>query len=103
VTLVPLAWLVAVTFTASYHKIFDPNPRIGFLAHAHQLAAAGGNARLIFNDRLDAAAAGVLVVMVAIILIESGVEWLRVISGSKAAEVKEAPWVKTQLAMEEQV
>ncbi len=54
----PLAWLVAVTFTASWHKIFDPNPRIGFLAHAQQLANAAVQApepaRLIFNDRLDA-------------------------------------------------
>ena len=31
VTLGPLLWLVAVTFTASWHKVFDPNPRIGFL------------------------------------------------------------------------
>ena len=29
-----LAWLVVVVFTASYHKMFDPNPRIGFLSHA---------------------------------------------------------------------
>jgi carbon starvation protein len=102
VTMIPLGWLVAVTFTASYHKIFDPNPRIGFLAHAHQLAATGGNARLIFNDRLDAAVTGVLIVMVAMILIESSVEWLCVISGNKTAEVKEVPFVRTQLALEEQ-
>ena len=102
VTMIPLVWLVAVTFTASYHKILDPNPRIGFLAHAHQLSAAGANARLIFNDRLDAAVTGVLVVMVAMILIESGLEWARVISGSKTAEVKEVPFVRTQLALEEQ-
>jgi carbon starvation protein len=90
-----------VTFTASWHKVLDPNPRIGFLAHARQLAAAGGNPRLIFNDRLDAAVTGVLVVMVAMILIESGLECMRVIAGSKSATTKEVPFVTTRLAIEE--
>jgi len=102
VTLIPLCWLVAVTFTASWHKILDPNPRVGFLSHARQLAAAGANPRLIFNDRLDAAVTGVLVVMVAIILIESGLECMRIISGSKSAATKESPFVMTRLAVEEQ-
>jgi len=101
VTLIPLCWLVAVTFTASYHKILDLNPRIGFLAHARQLAASGANPRLIFNDRLDAAVTGVLVVMVAMILVESGIEWLRVVSGNKPADCKEVPFVMTRLALEE--
>jgi carbon starvation protein len=102
VTLIPLSWLVAVTFTASWHKVLDTNPRVGFLAHARQLAAAGANPRLIFNDRLDAAVTGVLVVMVAMILIESSLECMRVISGSKSAVTKEAPFVMTRFAAEEQ-
>jgi carbon starvation protein len=102
VTLIPLFWLVAVTFTASWHKILDPNPRIGFLAHASQLAASGGNPRLIFNDHLDATVTGALVVMVTMILIESTVECLRVLSGSKTAVTKETPFVMTKLALEEQ-
>jgi carbon starvation protein len=100
VTLIPLAWLVAVTFTASYEKVLSPNPRIGFLAHARQLAAAGADAKLIFNDRLDAAVAGALVILVAVVLIESAVEWLRVLFGKKPAEVKESPFVMTRLALE---
>ena len=58
VTLIPLAWLVAVTFTASWHKILDPSPRIGFLAQARALAsvpASAATSRLIFNNQLDAA------------------------------------------------
>src|SRR5437870_2387823 len=102
VTLLPLVWLVSVTFTASLHKMFDANPRIGFLSHARQLAATGGNARLIFNDRLDAFVTGILIVMVAMILLESMLEWIRILSGRKEAKVKESPFVATRFATEEQ-
>jgi carbon starvation protein len=103
ITLIPLCWLVAVTFTASWHKVLDSNPRVGFLAHANQLAKAGANPRLIFNDRLDAAVTAVLIVMVAMILTESALECMRIISGSKSATTKEAPYVTTRLAIEEQL
>jgi carbon starvation protein len=101
VTLVPLAWLVLVTFTASWHKVFDPNPRIGFLAHAQQLTAAGGNGRLIFNDRLDAAVTSALIFLVVLILAESVMEWVRVLGGSKEARACEAPFVPSRFALEE--
>ena len=106
VTLIPLAWLVAVTFTASWHKMFDPNPRVGFLAHARQLAASAPtgheNLRLIFNDRLDAAVTGVLACMVGLILLESALQWVGVISGRMKASVRESPFVATRFAAEEQ-
>src|SRR5881227_2628410 len=96
VTLLPLVWLVSVTFTASLHKMFDANPRIGFLSHARQLAATGGNARL------NAFVTGILIVMVAMILLESMLEWIRILSGRKEAKVKESPFVPTRFATEEQ-
>jgi carbon starvation protein len=108
VTLAPLAWLVSVTFTASYHKILDPNPRIGFLAHARQLAEkAAGNpthtvSQLIFNDRLDAAVTSVLVILVALILIESTALWIKILTGRTEACAKETPFVMTRWPAEKE-
>jgi carbon starvation protein len=101
VTLVPLMWLVAVTFTASYEKIFSENTRIGFLSHARQLVQSGANPKLIFNDRLDAVVAGVMIAMVTLILFESAREWMKVLSGKKPASVKEAPFVPTRFVEEQ--
>jgi len=101
VTLAPLAWLLIVTFTASWHKLFDPDPRIGFLAQARKLAASGGGARLIFNNRLDAVVTGVLIVMVTLILLESSRQWFGILSGKKQAQTKESPFVITRLAEEQ--
>jgi carbon starvation protein len=104
VTLIPLVWLVAVTFTASWNKIFDPNPRVGFLSQAWVLAAgpaASATARLIFNNRLDAAVTGLLLVMVALVLFESARQWIGILTGRREARVKEAPFVMTRLAEEQ--
>ena len=77
ITCVPLVWLVSVTFTAAWQKIFSPLPAIGFLAQADKLEAAvrAGTAAntaatqtLIFNARLDAAICGIFMVLVAVIL-----------------------------------
>jgi carbon starvation protein len=103
VTLVPLAWLVAVTFTASWEKIFAANARIGFLAQARALASAPATSatrRLILNNRLDAAVTAILVVMVALVLIESLRQWIAILRGREVAQVREAPFVMTRLAEE---
>jgi carbon starvation protein len=103
VTLAPLCWLVAVTFSAAWHKVFDPNPLIGLLSHARQLAegpAAAGLQRRILNDRLDAAVCGLLIVLVSVIVIESTLQWISVLSGRKQAATQEAPFVATAYAEE---
>lgn len=101
VMLAPLAWLVTVTFSAAWHKIFDPDPRIGFVSQARRLAASGGSARLIFNNRLDAVVTGLLVVMVTVILVESVRQWMGILNGSRAAQLKESPSVVTRLVGEQ--
>jgi carbon starvation protein len=108
VTLVPLGWLVAVTMTASVEKIWHPNPRIGFLAHARFLGeqlAAGTVApdklvetqRLIFNDRLDAAVTFVFAALVVVILVESGRHWWLYLGGRKTPVLTEAPMELSKL------
>jgi carbon starvation protein len=102
VTLVPLSWLVAVTMTAAYQKVWSRNPRLGFLAHARSLVAqlaAGGLpaarahelSRLIFNDRLDATVTLVFALLVLMILAESGRQWILYARGRKPTSLSEAP------------
>jgi carbon starvation protein len=106
VTLAPLAWLIAVTFSASWAKMFNPNPLIGLLAHARQIAAAPASAdlaRRMFNDRMDAAVCGLLIALVSVIVIESALVWMSVISGRREATTRESVFVQTRYAAEEGV
>ena len=61
ITLLPLSWLVLVTYTAAWQKIFSDAPRVGFLAQARELAVGAqtvASRQLIFNNQLDAALCG---------------------------------------------
>jgi carbon starvation protein len=80
VTFIPLVWLVAVTMTAGIEKIFSDAVNVGFLAHARMLAAgpsAASSARLIVNDRVDAAMTAFFIVVVVVILADSMRVWAR--------------------------
>jgi carbon starvation protein len=109
VTLVPTAWLITVTMTASYQKIFDSNPRIGFLSYANVLAAqiAAGKVpaarlvetqRLIFNQRLDAAVTAILALMIIFVIVEALIQWYALLSRRRESVLHEAPYVATQWA-----
>ncbi len=104
ITCAPLAWLVLVTFTAAWQKIFSPIPAIGFLAQASRLAGGPhtpSTDTLIFNARLDAVLCGILMTMVAVILADSIRVWYGILNGSRQARVAEAPFVLSQLRAEE--
>jgi len=105
ITFAPLAWLVTVTFTAGWQKIFSPLPAIGFLAQADKLAASdtvsAAAQTLIFNARLDAAVCGVLMALVAVVLADSARVWIGILRGTADARVREAPFVPSRLQTEE--
>jgi len=109
VTLLPMGWLVTITMTASYQKIFDANPRIGFLAYAKALAAQIAAAkipaekiaetqRLIFNQRLDAVVTGVLAFMILVLIVEALAHWYSILSRRKEIVLHESPYVATRWA-----
>ena len=112
ITTIPLVWLLIVTFTAAWQKIFSPIPRLGFLAEASRLerllesgtlaaAKAADTRTLIFNNRLDAVVCGIFVVLVAAILFDSIRVWVGILRGTRPAETREAPFVLSQLRAEE--
>ena len=102
VPLVPLAWLAAATLTAGWQKVFSPDPKLGFLAHAESLANSTLTTapRLIFNDRLNAGLALFFMAIVLIVILASAREWWMVLAGRKAPVVHEAPYAESRLAVE---
>ena len=110
-TVAPLCWLVAVTFTAGWQKIFSLDPRLGFLSQAAALENAIGAGKIaatriaethtvIFNQRLDAAVCGIFLLLVSIILVDSIRVWYGILRGSSAVATSESPFVSSQLEME---
>ncbi len=81
VTIVPTVWILICTLTAGWQKIFDSNPRVGFLTHAGKYQAALAEGKLlapaksiaqmqqvIFNDYLDAGLAAFFILVLLSIL-----------------------------------
>ena len=81
ITALPLLWLVVVTSSAAYEKLFSPDVRIGFLAAAQDLATklaagvlppdkAAVAPYLVFNQRLDAAITAFLALLLWVIVLD---------------------------------
>jgi len=94
-TALPLAWLLSVTMTAGWQKIFHEDRRIGFLAQADFLSeqlAKGAippekvleTQAVVFNNRLDAAVTALFMVLVAIVVLDAARVWLRTLRGPGA-------------------
>jgi len=104
VTGLPLTWLAIVTTVATWEKVVSSDVRVGFLAAAEALAnkLASGTLspeqaavapQLIFNQRLDAALAMMLVAILWIVIGDMlRVSW-RVVKGLPVPPSSEAPAV----------
>ncbi|HTO52986.1 MAG TPA: carbon starvation CstA family protein [Myxococcota bacterium] len=96
VSLAPLLWLLSVTMTAGWQKIFHPDRRIGFLAQAEYLASQLAQAAVapeklrethaqIFNNRLDAVVTALFMALVAIVVLDAARVWWRILRGPAPA------------------
>jgi carbon starvation protein len=88
VTLLPLAWLVVVTFSAGWLKIFSSDPRLGFLAGWEQ-AEKAGQVKLAIAQATNAGVTGFFLLLVVLIVAACGRICWRSWRGRSVPPVKE--------------
>jgi len=101
VTIVPAAWLVVCTVTAGLEKVFNPNPAVGFIAHASRFSNAiasgqvlapahslGEMGRIVFNDYLDATLAAAFAAVVVAMVIYGFLNIRKALATPKATAVE---------------
>ncbi|CAN5460157.1 carbon starvation protein CstA [soil metagenome] len=99
-TLLPLSFMILVTFWSGWLKIFSSDPRIGFLSGAalldERLAAAAANvdfARQALIWRIDALVALSFLVLVFLIVVGCAWQWWRLLRGTKPIVLHESEFV----------
>lgn len=105
VTLMPTVWLLVVTLTAGWQKLFHSNPAIGFLSHANKFQEAynsgevlapakdmGEMRQILFNDYIDAILCAIFMIVVVTVLISAIRIWIKVLKNHQL-EVHESPYI----------
>ncbi|MEV4335161.1 carbon starvation CstA family protein [Streptomyces sp. NPDC049597] len=115
VTGIPLAWDVAVTFTAGWQKIFSDNPAIGFFALREKYAQAIEDGRLlpgaknmddmhtiVLNNTVDGVIMAVFLLLVLTVLVNCAVVCVRAVRSTEPLPTTEAPYVASRIDVPEQ-
>ena len=108
VTGLPLLWLVIVTTTAAYQKVFSTDIRVGFLAAADDMAGKLYNGllppekatvapQLIFNQHLDAYLTLFFVVVLWVVIVDMLRLCVRYLTGKRVPKLSEAPHEPSRL------
>ena len=103
VALAPLAWLLSVTMSAGWIKIFSSDSRLGFLRAAadfrDKIAQGGDAAQMavwrtqLFNNQVDAMVTGAFLVLVLLVVGASGRVWWKLLAGKIQPVLHEEPYV----------
>ncbi|GGX42517.1 carbon starvation protein, membrane protein [Streptomyces chartreusis] len=109
VTGIPLAWDVAVTFTAGWQKIFSDNPAIGFFALRDKYAQAIEDGQLlpgatdmddmhtiVLNNTVDGVLMAIFLLLVLTVLVNCAVVCVRAVRAPGPLPTTEAPYVESR-------
>src|SRR5690606_7744547 len=111
VTLVPLAWDVAVTLTASWQKVFSSDPKIGFFAQraAYQEALEQGQTsmgsahtveemqKVVFNSTVDGVLSILFALLIVTVLVDAIRVWVKALRAEEPLPTTEAPYEESKL------
>ncbi|MGW4759921.1 carbon starvation CstA family protein [Streptomyces chartreusis] len=109
VTGIPLAWDVAVTFTAGWQKIFSDNPAIGFFALRDKYAQAIEDGQLlpgaadmddmhtiVLNNTVDGVLMAIFLLLVLTVLVNCAAVCVRAVRAPQPLPTTEAPYVESR-------
>ncbi|MGH3586375.1 MAG: carbon starvation CstA family protein [Pseudonocardia sp.] len=110
VTLIPLAWDVAVTLVASWQKVFSADPKLGFFAQREKYAAALADGQVlgpakdiddmqavVVNSTVDGVLSILFAVLIIIVIGNAVVVWYRALTSPEPLSSAEAPAVPSQI------
>jgi carbon starvation protein len=108
ITLLPLSFMCAVTFSAGYLKIFSADPKLGvlsgarsFVSDAKAMVDPEKTAALVRQAgvwRFDALVAAFFLTLVFLIMLGSARHWWQLVRGTKPVVLRESEFVLARAA-----
>ncbi|MEO3797116.1 carbon starvation CstA family protein [Nonomuraea sp. B10E15] len=110
VTAIPLAWDAAVTLTASWQKVFSPDPTLGFFSQRDRYQTAldqgqllapaktrGEMEQIVLNSTVDGILAALFAILIVVVILDALRVWIRVIRSGETLPTAEAPYEESKI------